>query len=85
MMTTAKTLGVQNPDRPRNQDRARAVKQRIERAVGNCSALARVADDFRIDVAALAATPEEMADWVEVFAEARMALARLEQRIEEVR
>lgn len=67
----------------RGQQIAAKSKERLERAVGNCSALARAADDFRVAEAMAVADADEVAGWVEVFTETRTAITRLLSRIKE--
>lgn len=69
----------------RHRQMAHAAKERIERAVGSCNALARADELLQVERAVAITDPEELRGWDDAFAEAITALRKLRARIKEVR
>ena len=65
----------------RQRQIAEKAKERVERTVGSCNALARADEYLKIEVALAVAEPDEVEGWDSAFAEAVSSLRRLRMRL----
>lgn len=68
--------------RTKNRQNAESAKTRVEKAVGNCNAIARGFDALRFDYAIAVATPEEIQGWDKSFNDAIAAIRRARREIQ---